>query len=141
VSDERLRGLTVRVAIETSERDCPGTFTMGDDESLTDLLARAADYVRGQLGWVASVVRTYADGYTQGQADALTWLDGAPVDDAPMAPIAEEATVRAALWCLARNLRDAAGCALAYDLGCSAEYARTPWDANLAGRPAPGWER
>ena len=45
------------------------------------------------------------------------------------------------LRCLARNLRDAAGCALAYDLGCSAEYARTPWDATLAGRPAPGWER
>ena len=50
-------------------------------------------------------------------------------------------SIRTLAATLARNLRDAAGCALAYDLGCSAEHARMPWDANLAGRPAPGWER
>lgn len=61
------------------------------------------------------------------------------------APIAH-GLVMARLRCLARNLRDAAGCALAWRLhhdfkeswrigDCEA------WCPNLDGQPAPGWER
>lgn len=58
-------------------------------------------------------------------------------------------TMQSRLRCLARNLRDAAGCALAFDLGerlgawhfNEMDKSPAPWDSNRAGQAAPRWER
>ena len=54
--------------------------------------------------------------------------------------------LRASMAVLARNLRDAAGCALAWRL--RSDFERNwlrgdcrAWCPNLDGEPAPGWER
>jgi hypothetical protein len=60
---------------------------------------------------------------------------------------ADEYELRAQMKKLGRNLRDAAGCAVAW--GYSANYARDllmrqrfdQWRPNCNGQPAPGWER
>lgn len=51
-----------------------------------------------------------------------------------------------ALDTLARNLRDAAGCALAWQLHRDFEWSwrygdAEAWCQNIDGKPAPGWER
>lgn len=60
-----------------------------------------------------------------------------------------EEWMRESLRVLARNLRDAAGCALAFDLGerlgawhfNQMDKSPAPWDSNRAGQPAPRWGR
>lgn len=51
-----------------------------------------------------------------------------------------------AMHTLARNLRDAAGCAVASDLrnltiGEFGDDIESAWHSNCDGKPAPGWER
>lgn len=60
---------------------------------------------------------TYVDGYVYGQHDALTWLTVPGDDDRPLAAFDERVQMRAALVCLARNLRDAAALERAFGLG------------------------
>jgi len=73
-------------------------------------------------------------------------LDMEPEDEAVTWERIRTSGLRRRMACLARNLRDAAGCALAWrlrrDFGNSWERGDCDaWCPNLEGKPAPGWER
>lgn len=59
----------------------------------------------------------------------------------------DEMDLRMRMACLARNLRDAAGCALAaafqryVNTGLGRPAGEQEWEPNLDGLAAPGWER
>ncbi len=60
----------------------------------------------------------YTDGYISGQHDALTWLSESPMPgDSPLCFIDRMVTTRAALFCLAHNLRWAGALCAAFELG------------------------
>ena len=85
----------------------------------------------------------YRTGYGEAEHDTLLWLER---PEAALDFYARNTSLRAALWCLARNLRDAAGCALAWRRGREFDWNWEhgdceEWGPNLDGKPAPGWER
>jgi hypothetical protein len=76
-------------------------------------------------------VSHYIDGYIAGQHDALSWLEEAPTDEPQTLGFFDDAVKsRAAMVCLAANLRTAAGLCAAYWDGVRCEAARhvhAPW--------------
>lgn len=85
---------------------------------------------------------TYVDGYAAGQHDALTWLVAVAKDDAELAAFERSVQLRAAMVCLAHNLKFAAAIQFGVQLGyarCAGNHEGAQLWHPGCGRPAPGW--